>query len=345
MKHRGARTLACRVETHLDARAARKTSSVEMSLDAARMSACATGVSRRRWLAGALALAGCGSKKIIAHPAQVSIVRAPAYDQTLYDIVRRMLAEHRLHVRGRNVVLKPNLVEFEPGSSINTHPLIVHAAYEAFIALGAASVRIAEGPGHRRNTLDLADAAGYFQLVPRFEEIFTDLNIDDVSRVELPRQVSRLGKLYLPNTALGADLLVSMPKMKTHHWAGATLSLKNLFGTVPGGLYGWPKNVLHWGGIDESIADLRTAFPRQFALVDGIIGMEGNGPIQGQAEIRGRAGGRARHGRGGCHLLPHHADRTLEAGLFEVRGGRGRADWRARYPSNGRDHRERGYAV
>ena len=61
---------------------------------------------------------------------------------------------------GRSVVLKPNLVEFEPASSINTHPMLVHAAFEAFRALGAASVRIAEGPGHRRNTLDLADAAG-----------------------------------------------------------------------------------------------------------------------------------------------------------------------------------------
>ena len=125
-----------------------------------------------------------------------------------------------------------------------------------FIAIGAASVRIAEGPGHRRNTLDLADAAGYFRIVPRFEEIFTDLNIDDVSQIHIPRQVSRMGKLYLPNTALRADLLVSIPKMKTHHWAAATLSMKNLFGTVPGALYGWPKNMLHWAGIDESIADL-----------------------------------------------------------------------------------------
>jgi uncharacterized protein (DUF362 family) len=70
--------------------------------------------------------------------------------------------------------------------------------------------------------------------------------------------------------------------MKTHHWAGATLSMKNLFGVVPGGVYGWPKNVLHWAGIPQSIVDLHHAFPRQFALVDGIVGMEGNGPIQGR---------------------------------------------------------------
>jgi len=86
---------------------------------------------------------------------------------------------------------------------------------------------------------------------------------------------------------LGADLVVSMPKMKTHHWVGATLSMKNLFGTVPGGVYGWPKNVLHWAGITESIADLHTVFPRAFALVDGIVGMEGNGPIQGTAKPMG----------------------------------------------------------
>jgi uncharacterized protein (DUF362 family) len=249
-------------------------------------------VTRREWMAAAVGglgapVVGCAASKTPAAPTEISITRAPAYDQSLYDTVRRALAEHRLDVRGRNVVLKPNLVEFEPGSAINTHPLVVHAAYEAFSAMGAASVRIAEGPGHRRNTLDLAEAAGYFRIVPKFEEIFNDLNTDDVSPVRLPRQVSRMGKLYLPNTALGADLLVSIPKMKTHHWAAATLSMKNLFGTVPGALYGWPKNVLHWAGIDESIADLRTVYPRQFALVDGIIGMEGNGPIQGKPKYAG----------------------------------------------------------
>lgn len=242
-------------------------------------------IARREWLAlsaGAAVTAGCDSappRRI--EPARVSIVRAPAYDQTLYDTVRRLLAGHALDVRGRSVVLKPNLVEFEPESCINTNPLLVHAAYEAFRAMGAGSVRIAEGPGHRRNTLDLADAAGYFRIVPRFEDVFTDLNLDDVTRVYPDRRFSRLQRVYLPNTALGADLLVSMPKMKTHHWVGATLSMKNLFGVVPGGVYGWPKNMLHWAGIAECIADLHAVFRRRFALVDGIVGMEGNGPIQG----------------------------------------------------------------
>jgi len=240
-------------------------------------------LTRRAWLAGSAGAAlwsGCGTARPLV-PFQVSIVRAPAYDQTIYDTVRHIFTEHSLNLKGRTVLLKPNLVEFEPASSINTHPMLVHAVYEAARAAGASQVRIAEGPGHRRNTFDLADAAGYFQTVPKFEDLFVDLNLDSVSRVRPSRQFSRLKKWYLPNTALGADLLISIPKMKTHHWVGATLSMKNLFGLVPGGVYGWPKNPLHWAGIEECIADLHAAFPRQFAIVDGVVGMEGNGPIQG----------------------------------------------------------------
>jgi uncharacterized protein (DUF362 family) len=246
-------------------------------------------LTRRELLTAAAAggvLTACNQTAPV-NPSTVSIVRAPEYDQSIYAKVREILAAHQVDARGKHVVLKPNLVEFEPESSINTHPLLVHATYEAFRAMGAASVQIAEGPGHRRNTLDMADAAGYFHTVPGFEDSFTDLNLDDVTRVYPKRQFSRLGKLYLPNTVLGADLLVSMPKLKTHHWTGATLSMKNLFGVVPGGVYGWPKNVLHWAGIHECIADLRGLFPRQFAIVDGIVGMEGNGPIQGTAKHAG----------------------------------------------------------
>jgi uncharacterized protein (DUF362 family) len=189
-------------------------------------------------------------------------------------------------------------VEFDPASSINTHPFLVAAALEAFHSMGAASVAIAEGPGHRRNTLEMAEAAGYFSSIANFEKIFTDLNLDDISRVKLERPRSALRSLYLPNTALGADLLVSMPKMKTHHWVGATLSMKNFFGLVPGAIYGWPKNILHWAGIPECIVDLHTVFanahnafavrsPRTFAIVDGVVGMEGNGPIQGKPKAAG----------------------------------------------------------
>lgn len=61
-----------------------------------------------------------------------------------------------------------------------------------------------------------------------------------------------------------------------------TLSLKNMFGTVPGALYGWPKNILHWNGIDNSIVAINGSLKPHFAIIDGIHGMEGDGPLRGE---------------------------------------------------------------
>jgi uncharacterized protein (DUF362 family) len=72
-----------------------------------------------------------------------------------------------------------------------------------------------------------------------------------------------------------------MPKMKAHHWSGVTLSMKNMFGVVPGARYGWPKNILHWKGIQESILDVCATVPVHFVIADAIMAMEGNGPLHG----------------------------------------------------------------
>jgi len=208
----------------------------------------------------------------------VAVVKAASYS---VDLVSRMLEgikECGLDVRGKKVLLKPNLVEFDPATCINTEVSVVAAAYETFRTLGAAEVRIGEGPGHRRDTYALAEMARYRTEIPKFDSLFVDLNRDDVSPIQ---RFADRKEIYLPNTALGADLIVSLAKMKTHHWAGATLSMKNYFGLVPGSVYGWPKNELHHIGIPRSIVELSRVFRRSFAIVDGVVGMEGNGPIQG----------------------------------------------------------------
>ena len=73
-----------------------------------------------------------------------------------------------------------------------------------------------------------------------------------------------------------------MPEVKTHHWSGATLSMKNMFGVVPGSKYGWPKNILHWSGIQRSILDVCATVPVRFVIADAIMAMEGNGPLNGR---------------------------------------------------------------
>jgi uncharacterized protein (DUF362 family) len=209
----------------------------------------------------------------------VAVLKAASYDEDLVQHVRRGVTECGLRVKGKRVLLKPNLVEFENSTCINTDPRLVAAAVEVFDELGATEVLIGEGPGHRRDTMGLVEEAGHMKQVRNFESRFVDLNRDDVSRVS---GLFGEERAYLPNAVLAADIIVSMPKLKTHHWAGATVSMKNFFGVVPGSVYGWPKNRLHYFGIQESIVNLHRFFrQKSFAIVDGIIGMEGNGPIQG----------------------------------------------------------------
>src|SRR5205807_2637142 len=116
---------------------------------------------------------------------------------------------------------------------------------------------------------------------------FVDLNHDEPKRLLNLGRLTKLDYLYLSRTAATADVLISLPKLKTHHWAGATLSLKNLFGTLPGVCYGWPKNELHWRGIDNSIVDIALTRTPDLAIVDGIVGMEGDGPLNGTPKEMG----------------------------------------------------------
>jgi uncharacterized protein (DUF362 family) len=220
-------------------------------------------------------------------PSRVMIRRAANYEQELASTIYESLVEFALPVKDKVVLLKPNLVGLDPLGVMNTHPAVIAATRESFLRLGASQVLIGDGPAMDRDTEAILESVRLREFVGSLARVFVDLNIDEVERVPLATKASRLKELYMPKTVLGADLVVSMPKLKTHHWAGVTLSLKNMFGTVPGSCYGWPKNVLHWAGIDNAILDINAAVKPDFAIVDGIVGMEGNGPIQGTPKACG----------------------------------------------------------
>ena len=218
---------------------------------------------------------------------RVVILRMDGYVQSIQDSLLRGLQLFRLDVKGKTVVLKPNLVDYIPGNAINTHPILVVAAAECFRELGAKQVIAAEGPGHQRDTQLVLCESGYESLLRESRIRFVDLNRDELTSVNLSAEYSGLKRLWLPRTILGGDFLVSMPKVKTHHWSGITLSMKNMFGVVPGNKYGWPKNILHWHGIQESILDLSATIPVHFVIADAITCMEGNGPLNGSSRQLG----------------------------------------------------------
>ena len=213
-----------------------------------------------------------------------------SYDDRLAEILREGLSALGIGpgwARGKSILLKPNLVEPSAlAPHVNTHPAVVRAAAEVFRAWGG-EVFVAEGQGHCRDTGLVLDQSGLGAVLDRDRLEFVDLNHDDV--YECPNRLGSTGLpvLQLPRTLRRADLVVSLPKMKTHHWAGATLSMKNLFGVMPGCYYGWPKNLLHQRGISRSILDVNAAVRPDLAIIDGVVAMEGDGPIMGDPVAMG----------------------------------------------------------
>lgn len=221
--------------------------------------------------------------------ARVGVYRTPSYEGLVEHLVHALqdFPGALAQARGGSVVLKPNMVEVAEDHPINTDARLLAALVVAFREHGAREVLVAEGPGHHRDMEMILAFTGLDALLQDVGARFVDLNVDVTSPVSLPQDVTGLGSLHLPRTVLECDLLVSVAKMKTHHWVGATLTMKNLFGCVPGARYGWPKNVLHWAGIDRSIIDLWTTLRPGLGVVDGIVAMEGDGPIMGTEKPMG----------------------------------------------------------
>ena len=108
-------------------------------------------------------------------------------------------------------------------------------------------------PGHRLRSRTVRPRAGPRRGGGSSSLTLTTTNVFSKAN---PRGFTDLASLFLPVSLRRADLVVSLPKLKTHHWAGVTLAMKNLFGVMPGVVYGWPQErpCTH-AGIPGSILD------------------------------------------------------------------------------------------
>lgn len=219
---------------------------------------------------------------------QVGILACPSYDEDIFSTIKPQLSSLQLpDFKNKAVVLKPNMVEYREGKPVTTNGAVLIAAIKLAWHLGAKSVTVAEGPGHMRDTEYLLDVTGLGKACKDMDVPFVDLNLDDLVELDNKDGFTKLEQFFLPKTIAQADAVVSVPKLKTHHWVGLTCSMKNLFGTVPGRKYGWPKNLLHVRGIPNSIIDLQHLVKPAFGFVDAIVTMEGDGPINGEAKHLG----------------------------------------------------------
>lgn len=189
------------------------------------------------------------------------------------------------NVSGKTVMIKPNLVSPKPSTSgVTTDPQVVRAIVDAALQGGASSVLIAEGGAGIPPANFTACGYGFFSSYDPKVELM-DFSQQSASFVRVPNGLTFFG-MYVPAPAAQSGLVfISAAKLKTHVNAGVSLSMKNVFGLAVPTYYMVPSQLArmdgHLRGIDESVVDINLARPVDFAVIDGIWGLEGNGPLSG----------------------------------------------------------------
>jgi uncharacterized protein (DUF362 family) len=247
-------------------------------------------MTRREFLREAAVLANVAAFGKIAAPGEparpfcpVTLVPMASYGLDMDKEIAAVMSADGLVVKGKKVLLKPNFVEAHPDRPINTNPAVIAGVAHACLRLGAAEVVVGEASGHRRDPWFSVLNPSLRSILDRRVKCL-DLNHGDAVTTVNRGGLTGLPHFYLARAVAEADVLISLPKMKTHHYTGVTLCLKNLFGVLPGIYYGWPKNLLHFRGIERSILDLARTVKVHYGIVDGVVGMEGDGPIMGKAK-------------------------------------------------------------
>lgn len=184
----------------------------------------------------------------------------------------------------RSIFIKVGLIQAVRWSEhVTTVPIFLDVLISILRAIQPdAEIQIGDGSGHERDTDIILRECGIAAILKKYKDVrFVDLNMDDLSVVEVPNPAT-LSRLVVPRSLLNADLIISLAKLKTHKWTGVSLGMKNMFGALPGSIYGFPKNRLHWACFPRVISDIWSATLPELVLIDGIVGIEGSGPLNGE---------------------------------------------------------------
>ncbi len=224
-----------------------------------------------------------GQLQRLKTPSVVALGECHSYSDDVLGCLRGLWQEAEMpDVKGKRVLVKPNLIDVIDHYPVTTAPEVIAGVLDILIELGAGEITVGGGSFFRREMGPIVEKIGLGSVLNSRGVPFVDLNYDDPQPVEVrDGWLRRSQRLWLPHHARQADLIISVPKLKTHHWSGVTISMKNLFGIVPSSRYGWPKNMLHINGIPASIIGVYQSLPPVVAVVDGIVGMEGDGPLFG----------------------------------------------------------------
>lgn len=203
----------------------------------------------------------------------------PAVEGALQRLMRELGGMSAFVRPGQRVLIKPNMLAGKaPDKAVTTHPEVVRAVIRLVQEAGG-KVSVGDSPGIG-TPLQVARRCGILQVIEETGASFAPF-CDSVRVGQVGRTFSQL---ELARDIVQADVIINLPKLKTHGMMGLTCGVKNLFGAV----VGMRKPALHLqAGADKSLfalmlLELAEHIRPALTIVDAIVGMEGNGPGSGE---------------------------------------------------------------
>ena len=195
--------------------------------------------------------------------------------ESIGGAVDRVLREFPLDLEGKTVLLKPNMLgPYPPDSHVNTHPALIRALVERLSGAGA-DVTVGDNPGTQGYGA-VEKSATVSGLREASLGTFANLS-KDVASVPLPGKDTTVS---ISRKVLDADILISVPKFKTHVFTRITGAVKNSYGFLVGG----DKARLHlehpgYRAFSEVLVDVYEIRVPDLFIMDAVVGLQGNGPI------------------------------------------------------------------
>ena len=207
------------------------------------------------------------------------------YDSKVFNVLKRIFEESGLKdelIPGKTVLIKGNLLMGkDPKYAVTTHPVIIHELILLLEEIGMKTIA-ADSPGGPLNEGYMRSVYNACKMNEAVEGTSAELNYDFSSREVYLEKSATLKKFELLNVVLDADYVINVAKLKTHGMMTYTGAVKNLYGAIPGLV----KANHHFKLSDKAlfgshIVDICEYINPIFSIIDGVEGMEGNGPSGG----------------------------------------------------------------
>jgi len=218
---------------------------------------------------------------------KVALVECKTYDENevskAVDTALEYLGGLESFIKpGMKVLIKPNLLmKKKPDEAGTTHPSLVKAVARRVVSLGAEAV-IADSPGGFFNEGILKSIYSYCGYNDIPEETGARLNFDtSMEDVSFEKGIVSK-KLTVIKPVVEADLIINIPKLKTHGMMVYTGAVKNFFGLIPGTLKAeYHLRLSNYDDFSNLLIDIVECFTPELTIMDAVYGMEGDGPSAG----------------------------------------------------------------